>query len=332
MALKTRIGRYAREPEGSGGFRAAGFWLLLGVALAFLGGCAAGAPGPSASRSAATASPAAVPEERTVPFLWRATSPAVGDGVIHLFGSIHVGRPEMLDFSAPTTAAYDNAEELVVEVDLAEISDPELTKKSLGIVLLPEGEMLRDKISAKTYAALAESGLPMAAMDRMKPWAISTILDMSQFAAAGLEERYGVDRYFVAKAKGRRPVRGLETMQSQADVFDGLSWEIQELMLADSLERIGEDPSEIVDVWARGDEAALTSLIFDPLELEPRYEPFYEAVFFSRNDVMAAQLATLCHDGKKRFVVVGAGHLLGPRGIPAWLEQRGFRVERVPGP
>jgi len=331
LALITAIGWKAGEPERVRSFPAAALWLALCIALSLLAGCA-GTPRSVPSGAAGAAAQTMAPKARTVPFLWRARGPEDGDGLIHLFGSIHVGRPEFLNFPTPVTAAYDNAEELAVEVDISGLSDHEITKKALRFVLLPEGEMLRDRISAETYAALAESGMPMKAMDRMKPWAISTIIEMSQFTAAGLKEEYGVDKHFISKASGARPIRGLETLESQAATFDGLSWEIQELMLADSLDRIGEDPTEIVDSWVSGDEAALTRLLFEPLELEPRYGPFYDAVFFVRNEAMAEQLAALSRDGKKRFVVVGVGHLLGPRAIPALLAERGFRIERVPSP
>jgi len=100
-------------------------------------------------------------------------------------------------------------------------------------------------------------------------------------------------------------------------------------MLADALARVDEDPSELLDAWERGDETAMTRLVFGPLEEHPEFAEFYEVLFFARNEAMAAQLAGLVADGRRRMVVLGAGHMLGPRGIPALLASRGFRVERV---
>jgi hypothetical protein len=56
---------------------------------------------------------------------------------------------------------------------------------------------------------------------------------------------------------------------------------------------------------------------------------FYASFFWRRNAAMAARLVELARDGKTRFVVLGAGHMLGEQGIPALLAQRGFVVERV---
>ena len=69
--------------------------------------------------------------------------------------------------------------------------------------------------------------------------------------------------------------------------------------------------------------------MFRPLEDSPEFEVFYELVFFRRNEQMAIGLENLGRDGRSRFVVIGAGHLLGDRSVPARLAQRGYRIERI---
>jgi uncharacterized protein len=44
---------------------------------------------------------------------------------------------------------------------------------------------------------------------------------------------------------------------------------------------------------------------------------------------MAKKIARYRESGKRHFVIVGAGHMVGDDGIPALLEQRGLDVERV---
>jgi uncharacterized protein YbaP (TraB family) len=194
--------------------------------------------------------------------------------------------------------------------------------------------MLSDETYALLEAHLGSRGTPMAAVDRLKPWAVSTVLAMLEFEAAGLRGDYGVDKRFIEWAAGRRSIRGLETLQSQLEILDGLSPRIQELMLADTLlrmEDVAEESVELLGAWERGDEAVLAGFLFGSLEEHPELVDFYEAVFFARNETMAAQLAALRGDGKRRFVVLGAGHMVGPRGIPALLASRGFRVQRIEG-
>ena len=167
-------------------------------------------------------------------------------------------------------------------------------------------------------------------VERLKPWALITVITVMEFQAAGMKDEYGIDRHFIsAAAESRRPIRGLETIQSQLEALDGLSPRVQELMLDDTLARVGEDPSSLVTAWENGDEDWLTQQMFGPLEENPEFAAFYDAIFFRRNEEMTAQLAELVGDGRRRFVVLGAAHMLGQRGIPALLRARGFRVERV---
>ena len=44
---------------------------------------------------------------------------------------------------------------------------------------------------------------------------------------------------------------------------------------------------------------------------------------------MTGRLLQLAQDGRTRFVVLGAGHMIGQQGIPKLLERQGYEVTRV---
>jgi uncharacterized protein YbaP (TraB family) len=137
---------------------------------------------------------------------------------------------------------------------------------------------------------------------------------------------------FIDEAEGEKPIVPLETLASQFAIFDGLALSLQELMLKDALVRIDdfqEHTQELIDAWTRGDEADLQRRLLQPLSEFPELDSFYDAVFWKRNDSMTARLVEIAADGQTRFVVLGAGHMVGERGIPSLLAQRGFSVERV---
>jgi hypothetical protein len=48
-----------------------------------------------------------------------------------------------------------------------------------------------------------------------------------------------------------------------------------------------------------------------------------------RNPNMAKQIETLLKNDKTSFVAVGALHLLGNKGVPALLQQRGYPVQKL---
>jgi uncharacterized protein YbaP (TraB family) len=169
----------------------------------------------------------------------------------------------------------------------------------------------------------------------MQPWFLAVLLVHEEFEAAGLAEEYGVDEIFMKQAAGRLPIRGLESIESQLTAMSGISPRIQELVLLDALEQ-GEDLQResllFVETWLRGDEEELSRLVFSGLEERPELAPYYEALYFARNENMASQLATIARDGRRRFVVIGAGHMVGSRGIPDLLARQGFQVQQIGGP
>ena len=299
-------------------------WPLLWVALVGIVGCESlRLPGVSEK------------PEPLSPTLWVAQGP--GGAELHLLGSIHLGRPDGLDLGPRVDTAFRESDELVVEVDLSALGQKELVQATQRYGVIQPPEDLRSRISDDTWGLLADylarRGQPIEAYNRLTPWLVATTIAVMEFQAMGFEPEAGVDQVFVDKASGGdKPVVGLETLDGQFRLLAGLPASVQEMMLRDMLVRSSDFRDEamgMIDAWEKGDDAELERLIYRSLELDPSLQVFYDRVFFERNRRMADRLVELSGDGKARFVVIGAGHMLGVRGVPALLEARGFQVSRV---
>jgi uncharacterized protein YbaP (TraB family) len=243
----------------------------------------------------------------------------------------------MQDLGAVVSDAFGQTEELVVEVDISNL-DPLDT----AVLMRRHGsfsgeERLSDVIRPETHALLVDyleaRGLSAAEFETLQPWLISTMVAVMEFEEAGLDDRLGVDKAFIDQA-GDKPIVPLETFESQLAMLSSLDWEIQDLMLEDSLLKSDEmqlHSDRIVESWRLGDEAGLERILFEDLESTPALEPLYQVMFYDRNERMAELLVELARDGTSRFVVLGAGHMVGSRGIPALLAAEGFRVEQIGG-
>lgn len=138
----------------------------------------------------------------------------------------------------------------------------------------------------------------------------------------------GVDRAVVADFEGR-DVRGFETTASQLGIFDALSPDDQSDLLRETVaeyDTMRANPGWLMKAWLIGDikvleEAASTGILADP-ELR-------EALLIGRNRNWVQQLDPLLKLSARPLVAVGAAHLVGPDGVPAMLEKRGYRIERV---
>ena len=74
--------------------------------------------------------------------------------------------------------------------------------------------------------------MPMALVERMKPWLVAMTLAVPELHRAGFDPAFGIDRHFYDRAKAAgRPVRGLETAAYQIERLDGLPMTVQVEML-----------------------------------------------------------------------------------------------------
>jgi uncharacterized protein YbaP (TraB family) len=247
-----------------------------------------------------------------------------------------MGTRQMLELGPLVEEAYRRSEELVVEVDVTRLAPEEMLVLIQRHATLTPPHTLRDVLSPSVFeqltSYLADRGAPLANVERFKPWFVSFMVAQLELQAVGYEVELGVDHVLMERARAEKPIVELETAASQLQMLDRLPAPLQELMLEDILARVDEfsdQVAELVDAWKAGDEARLEALVFSPLARFPELEVFYDLVFFERNERMAAQLAELMGDGKTRLVVLGAGHVVGGRGIPAQLGERGYRVRRL---
>ncbi|MCH7709068.1 MAG: TraB/GumN family protein [Myxococcales bacterium] len=192
--------------------------------------------------------------------------------------------------------------------------------------------MLGPDTSRQLRAYLERRPSDPVSLASMKPWFLAMVVMQLELRRYGYNIESSVDQLFIDRAAGRKKIVALETMDSQLQALDRLPAALQERMLNDELSRIDrleQDTEDLIEAWRLGDEKALEKLVFRPLEDSPEFEVFYELVFFRRNEQMAIGLENLGRDGRSRFVVIGAGHLLGDRSVPARLAQRGYRIERI---
>jgi len=306
-------------------------WACIVPVLCLLA-CAQPGSSPATAHGHATA---AAPVVSVTPALWRAEGPEGREGTLYLLGSVHVGRTR-LDFGPEVATAWTRSEELVVEVDLTVIGEDAMTEMTYQYAELAPPLTLRDIVSGETwgqvsaYAALR--GLNVADLAGLKPWFAALTIVQIELRLAGYGAEHGVDRYFMDAAGTQKPIVALETLASQLDLLNRLPASLQESMLKDALQRVDGFPEEaaaLVDAWGDGDEDKLEALVFEPVGELPELEVFYDLVFTRRNRSMAARLLELGGDGKTRFVVVGAGHLVGDQGVPALLARAGYGVTRI---
>jgi hypothetical protein len=174
-----------------------------------------------------------------------------------------------------------------------------------------------------------KSGVPLMALQRLKPWMVALTLSVPLLREAGFDSKLGIDQHFFDKAKAAGlERRGLETVAFQLDRFDGLSAALQEAMLLTVLNDLDTQVANVKDVaraWAAGDVAAIEKELLAAFRESPE---IYERLLVERNRNWVPAVEACLEKNERCFVVVGAAHLVGPDSLVAMLEKRGHRIEQ----
>ena len=264
-------------------------------------------------------------------FLWRAES---GKGTVYLLGSIHMLKREDMALKAVIDETFNKAKRLVFEVDLLDES-PEKTRKLIlqkGVNL--DGKLLQQKVSRETFQWATvwanELGIDIKNLTPLKPWLAGLTLTVLHLQKMGYDPSAGVDRQLARRAQlENKPVNGLETTESQFDLFDRLPAELQEMMLRYSIgeiEQLNKMVDSLVRAWRDGDVATAEKLFLASLA---QYPEIQEKLLDERNRNWLPQIEKLLQLGEDTLVVVGAAHLVGKNGVIELLKSRGYKVEQM---
>lgn len=269
---------------------------------------------------------ASAPAPAGGPALWKV---ADEDTTIYLFGTIHA-LPEGLEwFEGPLADAFNGSDELVTELDPAEIASA--SQVALALALLPPDQSLRGLMSAEERpryeAAVTSLGGDLKQFDRLEPWFATILLVQMQMKKRGVGPESGVESAFVARSAGKTH-RGLESAAFQLGLFDSIPLDQQLGYLddtIDSLPQFNAELDEMVADWLSGNADALALLLND----EMSSSELYERLLVGRNRNWAEWIDQRLDRPGAVFVAVGAGHLAGPGSVQDQLARRGLTVTRV---
>lgn len=260
----------------------------------------------------------------------------------YLLGTFHLSDPRIATLPATIQNAYDASQTVIVETtDILDpktplrimVDHPELMRFTDGTTLsshIPPSELEEARIK------LEKRGLVLTAVNRMKPWVISTVLALPRCELA--RQRAGNDVLDqklarTAQAEGKT-LEGLETSFEQLSAMDTLPIEFHMRNLLASLSYLDdmEDIMEtIIGLYRKGEIGmivpALRLMAPDNLD-DDDYATFQKVMVTDRNHIMVDRATPILSRGNA-FMAVGAMHLPGQEGVIELLKQKGFRLTPV---
>lgn len=256
---------------------------------------------------------------------------------VYLLGSIHFADASFYPLRTEIEQAFKDSDYLAVEADILNVDMAAVQQYIQSRGMYAGNESLRDHVSDKTWQALQTyietSGLPVPVQffAKQKPALVAMAISSFMLQQHGLSPQLGIDIHFLKQAANTgKPILELEGMEQQLEML--LSLDDPDLFLQKSLEdadKVGEMIEQMVAAWKSGDGEALNQMMIEqPIADEPKMERLMEQLDFERNRQMVKKIEGYLQKGGTYFVVVGAAHLVGDKGIPSLMEQQGTVFEQ----
>src|SRR6185312_14457851 len=256
--------------------------------------------------------------------LWQVS----GKGLKHpsfLFGTFHLLCKDDIHFSEQLKEAVKQSDEMYMELDM---DDPSTLLGGMLYMNMKDGKKLSDLYTPGEYKKLQtyfndSLNTPIMLFQRAKPYFLVALIYpkmMNCESPAGVEE----ELLKIAK-EDKKEIKGLETMQFQASVFDSIpyEWQAKELMKnIDSFSVYTDEFDTMLDFYKNQQMDSLKTMVGKSEFGSDKYD---DLLLKNRNKNWVKQLKEIMKN-KSVFVAVGAGHLVGDAGLINLLKKAGYKV------
>lgn len=242
----------------------------------------------------------------------------------YLYGTMHLIPDSAYYFPAKLEKYQEKADVLVLE-----IANPTDQAAAQKLLILDSGSMF-DHFTASQKDSVVNWGSRLLGMspatfkavfEKMKPF---VLLQISTQAAVNAQSRSYEGDFMKNAVAHKQPIAGLETMESQLNLFDNLPDSVLVNMIMGEIrypEKAVSLQQQMIRLYQEKNVEALISLIIK----EESSAAEAEQLVFNRNrnwiPVMQKYMQT-----KSCFFAVGAGHLGGKQGIIQLLKNAGYTV------
>ncbi len=244
----------------------------------------------------------------------------------YLYGTIHVISQSDFFLTDATKAAFDESQEIVLELDM---DDPQMGAQMMQQAGMKDGQTLDKLLAEEDYQHLdslvqKNMGMGIAMFNNWQP-----ILAFSLIVQEFIDGQMGsYEMSFVQMAQGaEKEITGLETVAEQIAAMGNISYEAQADYLAEQLDDLESNRElfrEMVDLYKQQKITDLETYIVE----SSGGDAFAEHLLKDRNEKWVDRIHNKAKEGTI-FFAVGAGHLAGENGVINLMRKAGFTVTAV---
>lgn len=260
------------------------------------------------------------------------------DKTSYILGTHHFATLDVVDSIPAIPEILRNVDKLYGEIDMQVMQDPASIAQMQSQVMAPADSTL-DKVFtpaqldsiAKVVSDYAGQPVPIQMLSMVKPSVVSTqlgqLISAKVFPTLNPMENIDITMQTRARALGK-PVEGLEDLQFQIDMLYNRPISEQAKGLMKSVRNPNKEEEmglRLSNAYKSHDIAEILAIM---TEEEEGNEETMDRMLYSRNTTWADRLIKEL-PAESLFIVVGAGHLPGDKGLLYKLQEAGYTVTPI---
>ncbi|MFL0801263.1 MAG: TraB/GumN family protein [Agarilytica sp.] len=254
---------------------------------------------------------------------------------LYIGGTIHLLSKTDYPLPKPFYTAYQEAQTLVFETDMAAIQSFSFLMKMNQVMTFNDGRTLQSSLKPQTYKKLQQHfksrAMHAEAYALYTPIGITMLISLFELQRIGLNPEFGVDQHFATKAKkDHKPMAGLETPDEHLSYIANMAAGKEDELIQKTLEELEHTEAimqELKTAWKAGDNKKLNDLAIR--EMKMLYPKIYASLLVERNNHWIPKIDNMIKNKDVEMILVGALHLVGKEGLIHQLKQNGYTVENL---
>ncbi|MBC7827178.1 MAG: TraB/GumN family protein [Chitinophagaceae bacterium] len=255
-----------------------------------------------------------------------------GNGLKHpsyLFGTMHILCADDARLSSNLKSIIKDSKEIYFEIDMDNMAE---LMGAMKYLRMNDGVKISDLLTSAEYERVKDyfeknkAILPFSMMNRFKPYFVSSLIGEKMMTC---EKKNGMEELIMRESKQyEKPIKGLETTEFQASIFDSIPYNKQAkdlLAYIDSIDNYRQITHEMIDVYRDQDLERMDALM---KKSDPGMESYMDLLLYNRNRRWVKLMPSIMQEGSFLFAV-GAGHLPGDQGVIKLLLRNGYTVRPV---
>lgn len=240
----------------------------------------------------------------------------------YLMGTHHMVCSETYQLPEKVKKAIASSEQLAVEIDF---TNPEEMKSLQSLMMSGKkfGDIYTQEEIDKIAGLLSKFGVPVSGDSKYSMIMLVSLL--SQLYIECPPQNLKVVDMLVIQNMAGKPIKGLETVAGQAKIIEDV---ITPKAFIESLDKVDEQKGMIKvleNAYITEDLEKMNEIVTNTEYMSAAQQ---KMMLDDRNIEWISPIKSMMKE-KKTFIAVGAGHLLGEKGLISLLKSEGYTVEPV---